>query len=380
MAFCPNCGVQVSEGAKFCTSCGHSLGKEQPASQKTVPLPQPQYQQPLDEQKTVSQAQSQYQQPLFEQKTVPPSQTQYQQPLFEQKKVPPSQSKYQQPSSEPVAVRKKKKSKLPIILLAIFAALVGIALIVIFVVLPSTMNTMAGQDFYNIATNDVPSVKYILGEKRTVTGVSTSTRSDGVKEQAITYKSGKGENPQNDMVTYATALCDKYGFYAINDNDFSGVTGKGFQFAKESAMKGNLVIVQIDYDMGGYTITLLHGEGTLTIPTKSESTGAWVGVWRYESDVSVELLTLNGDGTAEARVAYRPGEGDSFTLTGDYSIQENQLVMTNLYKNGEQMNDLTFNFEVSDNAVILNGTTYDPVPEKDVAAVFADPLAPYPSK
>jgi hypothetical protein len=61
-------------------------------------------------------------------------------------------------------------------------------------------------------------------------------------------------------------LCDDYGYYSTNDNNFTGPTGAGFEFAKVSDEEGFIVFVMIDYDSSGYTLTLTRGKGTLTIP------------------------------------------------------------------------------------------------------------------
>jgi hypothetical protein len=331
-SFCTNCGASLAENAKFCKNCGHAAGP---------PIPQPQ----------------------------PPAG----QPVWQAQ----SQQQYAAPTAQ-----KKKKSKLKIILPIVGAVLVGIALLLIFVVLPFTMNTMAERDFYSIAANDVPTVKYILGEKRTVAGVSTATRSDGYQEQIITYKSEGGVSAGQDMLAYATGICDSHGFYSINDNNFSGVTGKGFRFAKLSNTEGNLVIVQIDYDMGGYTITLLHGAGTLKIPETSPGSatgGPWVGLWRYEGNDGVALYGFDGDGTFRFQVCYTDGAGDELT-TGKYSVSDGGLTLTGVIYNGTEVeDDILYTFEGGGSAATINGLSCTLVPEKDAKAVLADPLAPYPA-
>lgn len=46
--FCPKCGKDSAPGAKFCESCGTSLGSEQPNQAPPTYGPQP-YQQPYDQ-------------------------------------------------------------------------------------------------------------------------------------------------------------------------------------------------------------------------------------------------------------------------------------------------------------------------------------------
>ena len=54
--FCPNCGTQNADGAKFCSGCGAPLGAQQP---------QQQYQQPQQPQQQYQQPRQQYQQPQY---------------------------------------------------------------------------------------------------------------------------------------------------------------------------------------------------------------------------------------------------------------------------------------------------------------------------
>ncbi len=72
--FCPNCGAQVADNAKFCLTCGKPLAAQQPVQPQ-----QPQYQQQYQQ---APQYQPQYQQPQYQQ--VPQYQQQYQQPVYAQ--------------------------------------------------------------------------------------------------------------------------------------------------------------------------------------------------------------------------------------------------------------------------------------------------------
>lgn len=70
--FCPNCGANLADGAKFCTNCGSTLGAPaQPAAPQ-----QPVYQQPVAPQQPV------YQQPVYQQPAAP------QQPVYQQPAAP----------------------------------------------------------------------------------------------------------------------------------------------------------------------------------------------------------------------------------------------------------------------------------------------------
>jgi len=144
-------------------------------------------------------------------------------------------------------------------LLAIIAAA---AVVVLVFVVPQITGNWADKDYFDIGTDQVPSVKLVLGEDRDISSVNSS-KSGGVETIIIKYK--VDENQNREMEKYANALMDEYGFINTTAYNFSGTTGSGFQFAKESSEEGVIVLVDIDYDESGYILTLTRGVGTLTI-------------------------------------------------------------------------------------------------------------------
>ena len=68
-----------------------------------------------------------------------------------------------------------------------------------------------------------------------------------------------------DLQEYAEALIDDFNFLSVNGFDFSESRGKGIQFAKESKEEDFVVLLNIDYNSSGYTLTITRGEGTLNI-------------------------------------------------------------------------------------------------------------------
>jgi len=140
-----------------------------------------------------------------------------------------------------------------IIVVAAIAAIVLVANV--------ATGNVAGQDHFKIGPDEVPSVKLVLGEERDVSSYN-STTSGGIQTITIVYK--VAENQNYEMERYADALMYSDGFVMITDNDFTGPAGSGFMFARESVEDGYVVIARIDYDSGGYTLTLTRGTGTLT--------------------------------------------------------------------------------------------------------------------
>ena len=156
-----------------------------------------------------------------------------------------------------------KKRRIPLIVKILIAiAFIGaIATVVALLVTGSVKN----KDFIKIGKDEVPTVKHVLGVTRDVKGVSTSIE-NGVTKKTIEYR--VPTNSSAEMREYARGLHDDFGYMHIKENDFSAPVGRDIELAKESVQEGFIVIVRIDYDRSGYTVTLTRGEGTLTVYDK----------------------------------------------------------------------------------------------------------------
>ena len=256
--FCKECGNELREGAKFCPVCGAAVAAEpQPQEQYAPPQAQPAppqasaYEPMAPEPQPGSQPQAQY---------VPPPAPAYQQPQQGYTQPQPGYTQPQAPMYAGAYAAPPQKKKLPKPLLIVIIIAAAIAAIVI------AANAITGgqedKDYFQIGKDQVPSVKLVLGEKRNITGYSSSA-SGGVQTVTVDYKVGSNQNKE--MQEYAQALIVDHGYLNTTSYDFNGATGSGFQFAKESDEKGFIVIVTIDYDKNGYKLTLTRGEGTLTI-------------------------------------------------------------------------------------------------------------------
>ena len=235
---CSRCGAQIGDATKFCKTCGAGIEQQYNQQPRTWQQP-PQYGQPQAWQQ-------------------PPQYGQQQQPQYGQPYQQYQQQGQPYPPQTGAAPQKKRRIPLALIIIIGLVVLVGLAVGVILMV---TGNT-ASLDRIKIGKDEVPSVKFVLGEERSVSGVSTSIE-NGITKKEIKYS--VSENQNEEMYTYAVALTSDYGYYRLNDNDFTGMSGYDFQFAKESVEAGYLVIVRIDYDRYGYTITLSRGTGTLNL-------------------------------------------------------------------------------------------------------------------
>lgn len=231
--FCKNCNAPIEEGAAFCPNCGKAADNPQETVQQQQPPQQQQYQQQPQ----------QYQQQQYQ----PPPQ-QYQPPQYQQQPGYPPRGKQKKAGS--------KKLLIPIIALAVVAVIA-----VAFVFLMG--NKYEKMDFFEIGGDEVPSVMYVLGEKRKITEVSVSTSK---KSEKMVVEYGVEEDQAVEMEEYAQALMEDYEFLSVNEYDFSEYKGKNFQFAKESDEDEDyIVVVRIDYSTSGYTLTITRGKGSLTV-------------------------------------------------------------------------------------------------------------------
>lgn len=118
---------------------------------------------------------------------------------------------------------------------------------------------IANAEEYKLGNDTIKSVKTIVG-KRQVVSTSTET-SNGITTKKIEYKSDK---VQDDLLKYTQYLRNEGGFTLTKDMDLS-VIPSTVELGKNSSDSGKLVMMTIDYNSFGYTITIQKGEGTLTM-------------------------------------------------------------------------------------------------------------------
>ena len=183
------------------------------------------------------------------------------QPYGGQAGGPPPQQPAWQPQGGPPSggsqppVEKKRHTGL------IIAVVIGVFVIGVITAVVLLNNATAQQDFITIGPDQVPSVKYILGEERTIISIDDSDV-DGIQQKILQYEVDSDQN--EDMYRYSTALMDDYGYVPVTDYDYNGPIGEGFEVAKNSVEEGYLVAVRIDYYQDGYTLTYERQIGSVT--------------------------------------------------------------------------------------------------------------------
>ena len=227
--FCSNCGTSLTDTAKFCAGCGTKQDDAPPVQQQ----PQPVQQQP---------------QPVVQQP-----------PIIQQ-----TAQLYQQPQPAAIAPAKKKKSKIPIIIAVFGVFLVAVIIGVVLLVnsLAGNLSETAKTDYYEMGVDRVPSVKYVIGEERKITGLNTST-SGKVTTKEIKYEVS-GPERRDEIYNYYRYLVEKDGFYNLTQINFENERSGDVVIGRNSDNDGYEIQIQLKYDTGGYTVTLLKQPGGIT--------------------------------------------------------------------------------------------------------------------
>lgn len=123
----------------------------------------------------------------------------------------------------------------------------------------SLLKDAAELQAYDFGSDSIPTINSVVGQ-RTVTGVETGTVTGGTYKK-YTYSS---ETVSEDLIAYLINNLLKNGWHALVDFDLNTVPGTA-QIAIESKDAGQIIIMDISYEQGKYTIKLTKGEGTLTL-------------------------------------------------------------------------------------------------------------------
>ena len=270
--------------------------------------------------------------------------------------------------------------------------LLGLAILVGGIILLATgiLGGASKADYYEIGNDKIPSVKYVLDEKRKVTSTETSV-SGSVTTKTVRY-SVSGNEQNQDMSKYIEYLHDKEGFMYTSDFDFSGSTGTA-ELGRDSVDSGFIIQITLAYNTSGYTVTIVRQEGSLTMKEDGdENTGEdngsqtdvvpddpWIGFWRLDTPENVEIIGLYDDGTYDVFVYYREDvDSDDFVLSGDFEVSDGKLITTNNKKNNiEEIEDISYTFKHDEKMITIDGDDYDYVPYEYVSDMLNDPLVPY---
>ena len=271
---CKNCGTVLGDNAPFCPACGTPVPQGQQFPQQGQQFPQQGQQFPQQGQQFPQQGQQGQQFPQQGQQFPQQGQQfpqQGQQFPQQGQQFPQQGQQFQQQGQQfpqqgmqgppPGAPPAKGLSKKLMIIIGA-AALVVIGVVVVLIIALGG-NKYESEEYFEVGGDKIPSVMNVLGEKRKISEVTISS-SKSADKMVIEYS--VSENQGDEMEEYAGALVDDFDFIALDEYDFGGKRGSDFQFVKVSDKDDDhIVIVTIDFNNSGYTLTIERREGELNI-------------------------------------------------------------------------------------------------------------------
>jgi len=167
------------------------------------------------------------------------------------------------PQQGPPPGEPPKKGLSKNLMIIIGAAAVVVIGVVIALIVILGGNNYDSEEFFEVGGDKVPSVMNVIGEKRKISGVTISS-SKSADKMVVEYS--VSDNQGDEMEEYAAALVKDFDFIALDEYDFSGKRGGGFQFVKVSDEDDDhIVMVTIDFNNSGYKLTIERREGELNI-------------------------------------------------------------------------------------------------------------------
>lgn len=120
------------------------------------------------------------------------------------------------------------------------------------------VDKQGNKEFYTIGNDTLPSITSVVGKRKT-SSISTSKKNK-ITTKSYTYTDIK--NAQSDLDQYITELKSN-NFLTTSKIDLNK-TKDTFSLAKVSNDNDYIIVVNITYDLGTYTIEIKKGIGSLT--------------------------------------------------------------------------------------------------------------------
>ena len=120
------------------------------------------------------------------------------------------------------------------------------------------VDKQGNKEFYTIRNDTLPSITSVVGKRKT-SSISTSKKNK-ITTKSYTYTDIK--NVQSDLDQYITELKSN-NFLTTSKIDLNK-TKDTFSLAKLSNDNDYIIVVNITYDLGTYTIEIKKGIGSLT--------------------------------------------------------------------------------------------------------------------
>jgi len=102
----------------------------------------------------------------------------------------------------------------------------------------------------------------------------------------------------------------------------------------------------------------------------------WVGLWRNADHKAVSLYSINEDGTFNFQIFSLKSVRQA--VSGKYKVSGNKITMSDRVYEGNKVGDVELTLEIiGSDTLALGNERCDRVPEKDAAALLANPTTPY---
>lgn len=149
---------------------------------------------------------------------------------------------------------------LKIILISIIGAILLFILAIIgfiFLIIKN-VDKQGNKDFYTIGNDKIPSITSVVGKRKT-SSIGTNKKNK-ITTKIYTYTDIK--NVQSDLDQYVIEL--KNNNFLTTSNIDLNKTKDNFSLAKVSNDTDYIIIINITYDLGTYSIEIKKGIGSLT--------------------------------------------------------------------------------------------------------------------
>ena len=326
--FCTNCGAGLDEAAKFCTACGTQTAAAGTQTAGETPPPPPPMPQPIP------------------------------QPM------PQPAPQYAPPYAPAPPPAKKKHTGLKVFL-GILGGLLGFIVLIV-VIASAATGSAAKKDYYEIGKDKVPSVKFVLNEKRKITSVGTST-ADGVTTYKVVYEVGSAQGEE--MQAYAAYLLGKDDFYIMPDENPDAFA----VLARNSVDEGKRLTLTILCDNTGYAVIIVKEAGQIEPAEPNEEPNepgydpnnfpegnledpdlgneAWAGIWQYVDDDGSQTFHLYDDGSFESE--QYGNDGSEQHMWGNYHVEAGKILFYDVSLDDVEIRDFQLTIEKPDDYTLL---------------------------
>ena len=148
----------------------------------------------------------------------------------------------------------KKSLKIILSIVLVVIVLVGVLMLVI----NSSLTGAAKLHAYDFGADKIPSFNSIVGERK-VTGVGSSSSTNGIQQKNYTYETHSRDNDLNAYFNALTAI-DFLLLEPMSGNELKG----SMQLGIASSDEGKIILLDLSWDNTSISVALAKADGTIT--------------------------------------------------------------------------------------------------------------------